>query len=108
MGKLKQNDTVFHIEIQEKNSNERLRHRCNFDKIVAVNGNKVTLEKNLNDDFDDDGKHGTNPKKKLVKINKELKDLILTKLTENLENISFINIDDSLLKAIERYNENEK
>lgn len=101
MGKLTKGDIVLHVDINGKPENGRHQHRCIFDVVDRINGNKVKLKQSSDDNFDDNGNHGANSKKKLYKINKDLKDLMLTNLSSDIDKIIVINIDDSLLNAIE-------
>lgn len=102
MAKLKKGDTVFFINIKEKQPNKRLHHECIFDTVDNISGKKAKLKNNPNESFDDDGKHDTDTKKKLTKINQKFKEFFVTNLRKDFSNITSIKIDDNMLAAIEK------
>jgi hypothetical protein len=107
--KLKKDDMVLVLTLNDPIKGKRQQHTGAMDKVKSAAAGKVKLNKHVDDDFDDDGKH-VNPKRRLVKLqpamaNKLLKSVLVG--VSKIDSITAIKLDDKFLQSIDMENENE-
>ncbi len=104
--KLEKDDHVLIINTGKKHK-DRDYVEALIDQVKSKQGNKLKLKRRENEDYDDDGNHGSKPNKKLHKLKPKFLKHILGGIRGSIESITAINIDSALLTAIEKDNDDE-
>lgn len=104
--KLKIGDRVLFIKLKDSVHKKRTHHEAFIDKVSHSNGARIKLETNNQDEFDDEGKHSDRTKV-VVKLKQNIFDKLVGGIRGNINNITSIKIDDAMLKALIKDNDND-